>query len=142
MEQIAKWIRHNQGMFVALLICALLLVWTFGCPSKVSSLIEPAKMVTAEELNLELDQETARLEAELDMLSKRAALKQADLARQDAIKKKLSDFAAVTAETGGVNPVGLMALLGDIIGTGLLVDNRIKDKVIKNRPLPAAAEGT
>jgi len=134
MTAIAKWIRHNQGMFVALLICAAIFVWTFGCPSKVGSLIEPAKMVTAEELNLEIEQEQARLEGELDNLLKRAKLKKAELDRQDAIKEKLTEFAAITAQSGAVNPVGIMALLGDIIGMGLLVDNRIKDKVIKNRP--------
>ena len=135
MEQIAQWVRHNQGMFVALLICTGLLVWTFGCESKVSSLIEPSKMVTAEELNIELDAESARLQGELDLLLKQANLKQADLARQDAIKQKLFEFAAITAETGSFNPAGLLALTGSILGMGLLVDNRIKDKVIANRPL-------
>lgn len=135
MSLITQWIRHNQGLFVALIVCCILMVWTFGCPSKVTSLVDDNKMVTAEELNLELEAETARLEAELDMLIKRAKLKQADLARQDAIKQKLFDFAAITAETGGVNIPGLLALAGSIAGAGLLIDNRIKDKVIANRPL-------
>ena len=135
MTHITKWIRHNQGLFVALLICTALMVWTFGCPSKVTSLLDDTKKVTAEELNLELEAETARLEAELDQLIKRAGLKKAELARQDAIKQKLYEFAAITAESGGVNIPGLLALAGSITGAGLLVDNRIKDKVIKNRPL-------
>lgn len=134
MSVIAKWIRHNQGIFAALLITAALLLWTFGCPSRVSSLIEPARLVTAEQLNLEIDAETARLEAELEQLLKLAELKKADLARQDAIKKKLFEFAAITAESGGFNPAGLLALTGSILGFGAVIDNRIKDKVIKNRP--------
>ena len=139
MSLIAKWIRHNQGLFVALLICGGLLAWTFGCPSKVTSLVDNTKKVTAEELNLELQAETARLEAELDLLIKRAKLKAADLARQDAIKAKLFEFAAITAEAGGFNPAGLLALTGSILGFGAIVDNRIKDKVIKNRPLTTPA---
>lgn len=132
----AKWIRHNQGMFVALIITAGILAWTFGCESKVSSLIVADKMVTRQELNLELQRETQRLEAELDSLTKQAELKQQQLDRQDKIKQKLFDFAAITAEAGTVNPAGVIALAGSILGFGAIIDNRIKDKVIKNRPLP------
>jgi len=131
----ARWIRHNQGLFVALIICGGLLVWTFGCESKVSSLIEPSKMVTREELNIEISREQQRLESELSVLTKQAELKQQQLDRQDAIKQKLFEFAAVTAEAGTVNPAGVLALLGSILGFGAIIDNRIKDKVIKNRPL-------
>lgn len=122
-------------MFVALLLSAVLLLWSFGCESKVASLLEPDKMVTAEELNLELEAESLRLQTELDLLIKQAKLKQADLARQDAIKARLFEFAAITAQGGGFNPAGLLALTGSILGFGAIVDNRIKDKVIKNRPL-------
>jgi len=122
-------------MFVALLIIAGLLAWTFGCESKVSSLIEPSKMVTREELNIEISREQQRLESELSVLTKQAELKQQQLDRQDAIKQKLFEFAAVTAEAGTVNPAGVLALLGSILGFGAIIDNRIKDKVIKNRPL-------
>lgn len=134
MKQLTKWIRHNQGLFVALLICGGLMVWTFGCQSKVTSLTQPGIMVTAEELSLELEAESLRLQAELDSLIKRAELKQQELARQDAIKQKLFEFAAITAQSGGFNPAGLLALAGGILGFGAIVDNRLKDKVIKNRP--------
>lgn len=141
MAQTAKWIRHNQGAFVAIMICAALLGWTFGCQSKVTSLISPSKKVTAGELNLELEVETTRLQAELDQLIKRAEIKQVDLARQDAIKQKLFDFAAITAKTGGVNIPGLLAATVSVLGFGAVIDNRIKDKVIKNRPVPAKEVG-
>jgi len=135
MKQVTKWIRHNQGLFAALVICGGLLAWTFGCQSKVTSLVDDTKKVTAEELNLEIEAETNRLQAELDSLIKRAKLKQAELARQDAIKAKLFEFASITAGSGSFNPAGLLALTGGLLGFGAMVDNRIKDKVIKNRPL-------
>lgn len=134
MSEITKWIRHNQGLFVALLISAALLVWTFGCESKLGSLIDPGKLVTAAELNLEIEVESARLQGELDALLKRAQLRKAEFARMDAIKQRLFEFASVTAQTGTVNPAGVLTLVGSIIGAGAVVDNRIKDKVIKNRP--------
>jgi len=108
----------------------------------VTSLVDDNKKVTAAELNLEIEAESARLQAELDVLLKRAKLKQAELARQDAIKQKLFELASITAQTGTLNPAGLLTLTGSIIGFGAVVDNRIKDKVIKNRPLSPPAQLT
>jgi hypothetical protein len=139
MKTIVKWISHNQGLFVALLISIGLLVWSFGCQSKVGSLIEADKQVTREELQLELDSEVGRLEAELDILSKQAAVKFGELDRQDEIKRKLFEFASITAQAGTLNPAGIIALAGSILGFGAIIDNRIKDKVIRNRPLNKAA---
>ena len=58
-----------------------------------------------------------------------------ELARQDEIKAKLINFAAITVDAGTVNPAGVVGLLFSIVGVGAVIDNRIKDKVIKNRPL-------
>lgn len=135
MKKIGEWIRHNQGAAVSLVTIVAIAVWVYGCESKVTSLLEPSKMVNAAELNLELAVESQRLEAEIDFLLQRADLKQADLARQDEIKSKLMNFAAITADAGTVNPAGVVGLLFSILGVGAVVDNRLKDKVIKNRPL-------
>jgi len=135
MAQLAKWIRHNQGMVLSLIVLCLVAAWTFGCESKVTSMVDPAKMVTAAELDLEIRTMSARLQGELDLMIEQAKLKQADLSRQDAIKKKLFDFAAITVDAGTVNPAGVVGLLFSVLGIGAVIDNRIKDKVIKNRPL-------
>ena len=140
MKAIKTWISHNQGLFAALVICTGLLAWTYGCESKVTSLVDPVRKVTAAELDLELETEAARLEAELAQLVKSAEIKRTELARQDEIKKKLFEFAAITATSGTVNPAGIITLVGSLLGIGAVVDNRIKDKVIKNRPLNKAAE--
>lgn len=132
------WIRHNQGMFVAVIITTALLIWTYGCESQVASLTEPTRKVTRAELNIELNREVQRLEGELSTLQQQAAVKMTQLDRQDELKRKLFEFAALTAEAGTFNPAGLVTLVGSLLGAGLLVDNRIKDKVIKNRPLPRA----
>lgn len=138
MSKIVKWISHNQGLFCALAISVGLLIWTYGCESQVSSLLNSDKRITRNELVLEIEQEQRRLEGELDALLKRAEVKMAQLDRQDAIKRKLFEFAALTAQTGQINPAGVVALLGTVLGGGLLIDNRVKDKVIKNRPLKEA----
>lgn len=142
MAKLAEWIRHNQGMFVALLVLVVVMVWTYGCESKVTSLVDPQKMVNVAEFNLELAAESARLEGELELLLRQAGLKEQEFARRDAIKQKLIDFAAITVDAGTVNPAGVVGLVTSIIGIGALIDNRIKDKVIANRPLPAPVLGS
>jgi len=141
MKVIVKWISKNQGISVALIICTGLMIWTFGCESKVSSLIDPSKMITAAELEVEIESESVRLLAELELLAKRGQLKRDELAKMDALKKSLMDYAAINAASGGFNPSGLVTLAFSIMGFGAVVDNRIKDKVIKNRPLPKKEPG-
>jgi len=135
MKAIRKWISHNQGTFLAVIVVIGIGIWLVGCESKVSSMLEPTKKVNRAELKIEIDTIITRLEAELDMKMRMAGVKVTDLDRQDAIKQKLFDFAAITAEGQTVNPAGVIGLIFSILGVGALADNRIKDKVIKNRPL-------
>ena len=129
-----QWIRHNQGIVVGLIIAVSLMVWTYGCDSQVTSPIT-GKMVTRPQLKLEVNIAVKQFEMELDNLQEQAALQFASLDRQDELKNKLYDFAAITAQANTFNPTGLITLVGTLLGGGLLIDNRIKDKVIKNRPL-------
>jgi len=136
MKKIKKWISHNQGTFVSLMICAAVTIYIYGCQSKVTSLISPDRMVTANELRVEFESEAARLELMIDNLTKRAGVKFEDLERQDELKQKLMDAALISTQAGSLNPAGLVGLLIGVLGVGATIDNRIKDKVIKNRPLP------
>jgi len=130
-----KWLSHNQGTFIGIILAVGLLVWTFGCESKVTSPVSN-KQVTRSELIVEVKFKVQALEAELDHLQEQAQLGFTDLDKQDTIKRKLFEFAALTAQTGAFNPTGIITLAGTLLGLGFGVDNRIKDKVIKNRPLP------
>lgn len=131
------WISHNQGAFVGIIMAVGLLVWTFGCESKVTSPVSN-KQVTRSELIVEIKYKVTALETELDRLQEQAQLGFADLDKQEAIKRKLFEFAALTATTGTFNPTGIITLAGTLLGLGTVVDNRIKDKVIKNRPINKA----
>jgi len=129
-----KWISKNQGISIALIINVCVLVYTFGCESKVKSLTS-ADMLTRDEFIVVYNSEIHRIELDLQRIQDTGQVRFADLTRQDEIKSKLFDAVAVATKTGGVNPLGLVTLLGTISGIGLGVDNRIKDKVIRNRPL-------
>ncbi len=128
------WISHNQGTFAGLILVSILMLWTYGCLSKVKSPISK-QMVTRAELTLEVDVQVRQIEAQLDSLHKRAALQYESLDRQDVIKRKLYEFASLTAANNVINPMGIITLAGTLLGIGVGVDNRIKDKVIKNRPV-------
>jgi len=128
------WISHNQGIVVGIIITIILMVWTFGCESQVTSPIT-GKLVTRPQLTLEVDIQVKQLEAELDNLQAQAVLQFTALDRQDEIKSKLYEFAAITSNTNTFNPTGIITLAGTLLGLGAGIDNRIKDKVIKNRPL-------
>ncbi len=136
MQKLMKWIRHNQGVTVALILVSGLMYWTIGCDSKVTSLIDPTKQVNRAELIIEIESETARLLGELDQLARLGQLRQDELDKKEALKKQIMEFVAISAATGGVNPAGVAAMAFSIMGVGAFADNRIKDKVIKNRPLP------
>ncbi|GAI60919.1 unnamed protein product, partial [marine sediment metagenome] len=102
-----------------------------GCVSTVGSLIHPEKKITRSELQVEVETCLANLELQIDNLQRDAVVKFAILDKQDALKQKLTDFAVTSATTGQVNPLGVVTLIAGLIGAGLAVDNRAKDKVIK-----------
>ena len=131
-----KWINHNQGITVGIGIVVCLLLWTYGCQTRVKSPIN-GQLVTRGELQLELDLAVKKFEADLETLQRQAALRYRELDRQEALKEKLYEFASLSAANNTFNPTGLITLAGTLLGIGTLVDNRIKDKVIKNRPIKA-----
>lgn len=130
-----KTITHNQGLITAAVVTLGLLVWSYGCESKVQSLTGK-EQVTRSQLTLELNEQAKMLETQLDSLNNQAAERFEQLDNKDAIKAKVFDAVAVATNTGSFNATGLLTLAGSILGLGAVVDNRIKDKVIKNRPLP------
>lgn len=135
MKMAVKWISHNQGITVSIAICFVLLIWTFGCESEVESLVRPGIMVTRAEFALEVQELARDPETDPDWLWGRAQLGFEKLDRDDAVRQKIFEFAALSASAGGVQTAGVITLLGSILGLGAIADNRIKDKVIKNRPL-------
>lgn len=115
MKEIWKFVRHNQGMFIGGAIATIVLIWTYGCQSHVTSIVNPTVLVTRSELELEVDNYLALAE-----------LKFTDLDRQDAVKKTLFNFATNFMQGGNVNPAAVALVLGNILGLGAIVDNARK----------------
>lgn len=115
MTKIWAFIRHNQGMFIGSAIAIAVLIWTYGCHSQVTSIVNPTVLVTRAEFKLEVDNYLAIAE-----------LRFADLDRQDAIKETLFNTAIDFMQGGNVNPAAVALVIGNILGLGAIIDNARK----------------
>ena len=116
MTAILKWLNANHWYIIALLIIAGLFFWTYGCESKVTSLMYPDKQVNRGELQVEIE-----------YVAGIAKTRVMDLDKKDAIKQALFDALTVVSQGGQVNAMGLLNLAATIaaIGWGLKKNQRV-----------------
>lgn len=119
MREIWKFIRHNQGMFIGGILALVVLVWTYGCESQVTSILYAPDLVNRGQLQIEVDTFIAQAE-----------LKFAALDRQDQVKSTLFDTALTFMEGGNVNPAAVAIVIGNILGLGAVIDNVRKRTLI------------
>lgn len=110
----------NWPKTIALTILTTLLFWGYACQPQVASLVHPGVKITRPELQIELDAIIATAEYRLTELNKQQAF-------QDIIFKN----ALLMAETGSINPVGILTLLAGLYGIARGTKD-IKDRVKKN----------
>lgn len=120
LKDILNKLNGELGQTVAVVICCFLLLWTFSCESRVRSLTDADQKITRSELD-----------SELDFLISQAEIRYAELNKQDAIKKTVYDSAMLWAQSGSINPLGIITSLAAILGIGAAVDNVRKRKVIR-----------
>lgn len=120
MKKIIEFLNHERYQVVAVAICTALLIWIFSCQSTTRSPSDPTIQVTAVQLDAEIDYYLARCEIAYQ-----------DIEQQDAIKQKLLDAAAIAAQGGQVNIVGLLLANLGILGAGATVDNVRKRRDLK-----------
>lgn len=114
-------LNHERYQTIAIFLIVALLIWTYGCPSKVDSLRSPGKRVTR-----------AEFEIETKGLLSTAEVRLIDLDRQDNIKRLIFENLLLTAQSGQFNLVGLVAGVATILGIGATVDNVRKRKELKD----------
>lgn len=131
-DKLMETIRHNLGLSASIVLVIGLLIWFGGCESQVRSPVS-GKLVNRDTLVLEYNTEVDKLEAEMNVLQARGELSEKDLDRQDALKQKLGSIGIALLEGGAVNPVGVATSLIALLGVGAVVDNRIKDRIIKTQ---------
>ena len=129
-------IRHNQSMFISLILAVIFSLWFFGCESKTQSLLDPTLKVNESVLNIEYTSALAKLENDMNVLRATTEVRLQDLHKQDAFKQALYSNAQLIVEGNNPNPLGLLSLLGTIFGIGAVIDNRKKDGLIKGLQNP------
>lgn len=110
----------NWPKLLAIVLLTAFLFWGYGCPSRVTSLNDPAVKVTRPELQIELDHIIATAEFRL-----------ADLERQDRIRDIIFQNALLMVEGGTLNPIGIATMLAGIYGVtrgGSDIVKRVKKK--------------
>ncbi len=111
---------QNWPKTIALIVLTALLFWGYSCQPETKSLIHPGEMVTRPELQIELDGIIAT-----------AKYRMAELDKQEAFRDVIFENALVVAQTGTLNPLGVITLLAGLYGVSRGVKD-VKDR-IKNK---------
>ena len=141
MNRLLNFLNHERYKIIAALVIALLAVVYFGCQSRVHSLIDPDKWITRPELMAELDLLSAQSEADLLRYQAQGEAKLSSLDRQDSFKRWVAEEAALFAESGQINPGGLVLSLVGLFGLGMGVDDIRTRRKIKPAAPPADGDG-
>lgn len=120
MREIWSYIRHNQSLFVGILICLGVGAWAWGCESRAKSIRSPGVLVSRSEMDIEVETFLAT-----------AQLRYAELDQQDEFKRVFFATAITLMQGGTVNPIAVALVIGNILGLGAVIDNRRKDVKIK-----------
>lgn len=126
MNNIIKILKDKATFIIPVILCTGILIWAYGCEPKTRSIIVPQRKVTAPELELELETIIGMYNMRVDDLEKQAELQQ-----------WFFEQAAGFAQTGNVNPIGVLTSLLSILGIGAAADNvRVRKKLKHARIAP------
>jgi hypothetical protein len=112
-KTVLKWCNDNHWYLIAGAMIITVIFWTYGCESKVTSLINQGQMVNRSELQNELNYVVGQAKA-----------REENLDRQDAVKQALLDAANIMGTTGAINPSGLINLAASIGGIAFGLSQR------------------
>ena len=144
-HSITKWMDYNRNLLAGLVLAIVMAAVLIGCSITTDSVVTPGETVTAPQLQAEISLTAAEFSKREAALSADVAAfnARAEIAKEDLIQKAerrveiinmIAGFGTMVA-TGGVTPsaaIGAavqLALLG--AGTGVVLDNRRKDAIIR-----------
>lgn len=121
LDKLKTFMNHERYQVVAIFAALSICLWIYGCESQTKSPTDPTQKITR-----------AQLAGEIDYYLAKAEIAYKDLDRQDEIKQKLMDAAAIAAQGGRINVAGLILTNLGILGAGATIDRvRAKKKVAK-----------
>ncbi len=98
-------IKSNYLQLAALALSAIGLLWVYGCLPRVRSPIDPTKKVTRAELHILFETTIATFE-EADL----------SLEEKEQIQRFIVENVLTMAQTGSINPLGVITALGGVYG--------------------------
>lgn len=125
-----RFLNDNHWYIVAVVILSSAIFWSYGCESKVSSLLDNANLVNR-----------AQLENELQYLIGEANAKIANLNKQDEIKQALLDAANIVGQGGQINPSGLLNIAASVGGIAFGLSQRQKYRYALQKANRTTTEG-
>jgi len=112
MNKILDFVKDKWPIMIAYNVVISLLFFAYACTPKTESLIEPDKKVTLEQL-----------QSEVDILIFRSEARLADLQKQYELRDFILNQSLTIAQTGEVNPIGLITSIIAIMGIGAGADD-------------------
>lgn len=120
-----NWLKKYKSLITACLISFFVLLYVYGCEPKVESINGNRRMVTREELQVELNQIMAL--AEVRML---------ELEKQEQLRALILENALIIVEGQPFNPVGLITGFAALYGVSqgsFQIGRGVKNKVKKRK---------
>jgi hypothetical protein len=105
--KILKFLNDNHWYIIAGAIIFGMMFWTYGCESKVKSLIDPNTMVNRGELQVEIEYVAGIAKTRVE-----------DLDKQDEIKLALFNALTMVSQGGQINSMGVLNLAATIVAIG------------------------
>jgi hypothetical protein len=121
MTSLLKFFKRHWSLLLPALLAIPLFFYAYGCESTCRSMLDPLRSVTRPEL-----------QAELTYLLSTAEARFGELDRKDAAKSAIFDELLITAETGTVNPLGVIAALLGALGVTSAINNATLRAKINN----------
>lgn len=136
MHRLANFVDHNRGLCAGMALAAVVAAAIAGCEPRTQSVFDPARRVTARELQ----REVARIESDYSARLRAAEIAREDLQAQLDLRSRLVQLTGGLASLASTGDLTAPTLLGSLLQlltlfstAGLAYDNRRKDRVIAER---------
>jgi len=112
LKKIKTFMNHERYQTISVAVVLILLAVIYGCESKVKSILYPDIRITRPQLEIEVNTFLAEAEIRAEQLN-----------IQDELKETIYKVGMTTAQSGTLNPIGVITSMASILGIGAVADN-------------------
>jgi hypothetical protein len=138
-------LKNNTFTSTAIVIITGILITFHGCQPTTESIITPGKQVSRSELQAELNLTVADYESKTKHIIALAESRNKKIIQQEQFWAWVGNELALYAQTGTINPFGIIAGLFGLLGVGAACDNvkqRLTIKTLKNGSSSSSSTNT